>query len=96
MTSRLRLELRSKAPQASRISTTLSGRKRVTLISTFYDINFVTQQPAEPAAHLSVFPEKGGKKPVSKALISIKIKCNMFVFIIYVDDHRPCRKAQCG
>lgn len=27
-TSRLRLELRSKAPQASRISTTLSGHER--------------------------------------------------------------------
>ncbi len=43
-TSRLRLELRSKAPQASRISTTLSGHKRATLISTFKDINFILQE----------------------------------------------------
>ena len=40
-TSRLRLELRSKAPQASRISTTLSGHERAPLISTFKDINLI-------------------------------------------------------
>jgi hypothetical protein len=47
-TSRLRLELRSKAPQASRISTTLSGHERATLISTFKDINFIPQEPIQP------------------------------------------------
>ena len=41
ITSRLRLELRSKAPQASRISTTLSGHERAPFISTFKHINFV-------------------------------------------------------
>ncbi len=79
LTSRLRLELRSKAPQASRISATLSGRivhSEHSSIRTFNDIKFIAETPEMGTGHYQEYQDGDPEKPVSLTSLPIKIKCN--------------------